>query len=87
MEREDIFNIVKDKMQNIKRKRLRPDSIIVSQEIYQDIYSGSYKSDGSDPFLPDFTQFNKIRYDKLYGLKLAKINTNDEDFIEVYTKG
>ena len=87
MKREDIFTIIQDKIEYLEKTRIHPKAIIVSESIYRDIYSGSYKTDGSDPFVPDFTQYDKTKYDKLFGLKLAVVNTNDTDFIEVYTKG
>jgi len=85
---EEIFTEVKNQIYNIRRKGLKPGSIVVSKEIFYDIQANMFmKKDYSYPFFPDYTQASEIRYDKLFGLPIAIINTNYENFIQVYAKG
>jgi len=88
MKVEDIFTEVRNQIENIKRKGRVPGSVIVSKEIFYDIQADMFsKKDYSYPFFPDYTQASEIRYDKLFGLPIAIINTNYKNFIQVYTKG
>ena len=84
-----VFDIVFDKMQHIKKERRVPGAIVVSNEIYRDIFNGYYspERDGKTyPFFPDFSVMEPKMHDKLFGLPVSTLNTNNVDYIEVFAK-
>ena len=89
MKIDKIFDTVFDKIEYIKKDRREPGAIIVSNEIYREIANGYY-SPGRDgktyPFFPDFSVMGPKMHDKLFGLPLSTLNTNNIDYIEVFAK-
>ncbi len=89
MKIDKIFDKIFNKMQNIKRDRRIPGAIVVSNEIYRDIFDGYYSSTRDNktyPFFPDFSVMGPDMHDKLFGLPISTLNTNDIDYIEVFAK-
>ena len=89
IETDAIFHTVWEKMREIKRDRREPGSVVVSHEIHRVIADGYYSSgrDGkSYPFFPDFSVMGPDMHDKLFGLPLSTLNTNNKNYIEVFAK-
>ena len=87
MQVEKIFHAIRDKIENIKRNRLKPGAIVVSREIYRDISSGYYSEERNGmtyPFFPDFSSMNEPHFDKLFGIPISILQTSDKEFIGVY---
>jgi hypothetical protein len=85
MEHTEIFEIIQIKMDNIKRTGSLPKVIVVSSKVLYEIKNSYYSIDrNNSPYFPDFSQMQDIRYDKLFGLPLALIETNKLDYIEVF---
>ncbi len=80
-----IFKIIYDEMKWIKRDRRTPGAIVVSSEIMYEIQNGYYnEKEAGSPFFPDFSQMQKEKFDKLFGIPLSVISTTNKEYIKVY---
>jgi hypothetical protein len=87
METNEIFKKIREKIIYIKNERLAPGAIVVSGDIMYKIQDGRYKTEDNYPYFPDFTQIGKKVFDKVFGLPISVIKTNEKNYIEVYSKG
>lgn len=88
MKPEDILHEIRTRMQNIKRDRREPGAVVVSSKFMRIIQDGYYDNskEYAYPFFPDFSQFGEERHDKVFGIPISVIQTQKEDYLEVYPK-
>jgi hypothetical protein len=90
MKLEEILDNIWNKINNYRKEMKKSElMIVVSKEIYYEIANGYYSDERKNmiyPFFPNFAMQGKERYDKLFGLPLAILNTTNKNFLEVYVK-
>jgi len=85
MRSDEAIRSILNQIQDIKRRRQTPGSIIVNQQTMFNIAKAKSFNKSAIPYVPSFVSTKDIKYDTLFGLPIAIIETvNNEDFVKVY---